>query len=50
MGTTAEWEKWVLFNLIEYDYYMTDNLLIAVHGLASRVLMSFSVDVTLLPR
>ena len=29
---------------------MTDNLSIADHALASRVLMSFSVDETLLPR
>ena len=29
---------------------MTDNLSIAVHAFASRVLMSFSVDEMLLPR
>ena len=29
---------------------MTDSLSIAVHAFASRVLMSFSVDETLLPR
>ena len=31
------------------DFHMTDNLLIAVHVFASRMLMSFSVDRTLLP-
>ena len=32
------------------DFHMTESLSIAVHGFASRVLMSVSVDETLLPR
>ena len=32
------------------DFHMTDSLSIAVHAFASRVLISFSVDETLLPR
>ena len=32
------------------DFHMIDSLSIAVHIFASRVLMSFSVDETLLPR
>ena len=32
------------------DFHMTDRLSIAVHAFASRVLMTFSVDETLLPR
>ena len=31
------------------DIHMIDNLLIEVHALASHILMSFSVDETLLP-
>ena len=32
------------------EFLMTNNLSIALHAFASRVLMSFSVDETLLPR
>ena len=32
------------------DFHMTDNLSIAVNAFVSRMLMSFSVDETLLPR
>ena len=32
------------------DFHMTNSLLIAVHAFASRELMWFSVDETLLPR
>ena len=33
-----------------FDLHMIDNQLIAVHALVSCILMSFSVDATLLPR
>ena len=48
IDTTAAWKK--LCFILSVRFHMTDNLLIAVHVLASRVSMSFSVDETLLPR
>ena len=35
---------------VRSDFQMTDSLLIAVHAFASHVLISVSVDETLLPR
>ena len=44
MDRAAAWKK-LCFILSDWsDYHMTDNLLIALHIFASRVLMSFSVD------
>ena len=45
---TAAWKKFVLSDRI--DFQMINNLLIAVHAFASRLLMSFSVDEMLIPR
>ena len=50
MGTTAAWKK-LCFTLSDmFDSHMTDDISIAVHAFASRLLMWFSVDETLLPR
>ena len=44
------WKKLRLILSVRSDLHMTDNLFMAVHAFASRVLMSVSVDETLLPR
>ncbi len=49
MDTTAAWKDLRFMLLVWSDFHMTDSLWIAVHGFASRVLMSVSVDETLLP-
>ena len=50
IDTTDAWKK-LRFNLSDrIDFHMIDNLSIAVHSFASRILMSLSVDETLLPR
>ena len=50
IDTTAAWKNLRFILSVRADFYMTDSLLKAVHVSASRVLMSFSVDETLLPR
>ena len=47
---TAVWKKLCFILSVRFDFYMIDGLSIAVHVFVSRVLMSFSVDETLLPR
>ena len=47
---TAAWENLRFILLVKFDFHTTDSLSIAVHAFASHVLMSVSVDVTLLPR
>ena len=46
--TTAFWKKLRFILSVRSDFHMTNSLSIAVHAFASRVLMSFSVDETLL--
>ena len=48
MDTTVALKKLPFILSVKSDFHMTDNLSIAVHAFASRVLMSFSVDETLL--
>ena len=50
MDTTAVWKKLRLILSDRSDIHMTDSLSIAVHTFARRVLMSVSVDETLLLR
>ena len=50
MKTTVAWKKLRFILSDRFDFLMTDNLLRVDHALASCVLMSFSVDRTLLPR
>ena len=50
IDTTAAWKKLCFILSLRFDIHMTDSLLLAVHAFASCVLMSFSVDKTLLPR
>ena len=50
MVTTAAWKKLRFILSDKSDFLMTDSLLIAVHAFVSPVLISFSVDETLLPR
>ena len=50
MDTTAAWKKFRFILSDWFDLHTTDNLSIAVHAFASHVLMSFSVDETLLSR
>ena len=50
MDTTTAWKKLSFLLSDSSDFHMTDNLSIVVHAFASRVLMSFSEDLTLLPR
>ena len=50
INTTAAWKKLRFFLSVKSDFHMTDSLSIAVHAFASRVLMSVSVDETLIPR
>ena len=47
---TTAWKKLCFISSVSSDFHMIDSLLIAVHAFASRMLMSFSVDETLLPR
>ena len=47
---TAAWKKLCFILSVRSDFHMTDSLLIAVHAFANYVLMSVSVDETLLPR
>ncbi len=50
IDTTAAWKKLRFIISDRSDFNMIDSLTIAVHAILSRVLMSFSVDDTLLPR
>ena len=50
IGTVAAWKKLRFSLSIKSDFHMADSLSIVVLGFASRMLMSFSVDETLLPR
>ena len=50
IDTTAAWKK-LRFILSDWsDFHMIDSLSIAIHAFVSRVLISFSIDETLLPR
>ena len=44
------WEKLRFILSVKCDFYMTDNLSLAIRAFDIRVLMSVSVDETLLPR
>ena len=46
--TTAAWEKLRFILSVRSDFQMTDSLSIAVNAFTSHVLMSVSVDATLL--
>ena len=48
IDTTAAWKKLRFILLVRSDFHMIDSLSIAVHAFASHVLMSVSVDETLL--
>ena len=50
INTTAAWKKLRSILSDKSDLHITDRLLMAVSAFASRVLLSFSVDETLLPR
>ena len=50
IDTTDACKKLCFILLDKSDFRMIDKLSIAVHDFAMRILMSFSVDVTLLPR
>ena len=50
MDKTATRKKLCFILSERFDFHMIDNLSIAVHALASRTLISFSVGETLLPR
>ena len=50
IDTTAVWKKLHFILSVRSDFHMTDSLLIAVHTFVSHVLMSFSIDETLLPK
>ena len=50
IDATAAWKKLRFISSVRSDFHMTDSLSIAVHAFASCVLMSVSVDETLLPR
>ena len=49
IDTTAAWKKLHFILSDRSDFHMTDSPLITVQTFASRVLISFSVDETLLP-
>ena len=49
IDTTAAWKKLRFISSVRSDFHMTNSLSIAVHAFASHVLMSVSVDETLLP-
>ena len=48
IDTTAAWKKLCFILSVRSNLHMTDSLSLAVHAFASRVLMSVSVDKTLL--
>ena len=50
MNTIAAWKKLRFILSVRSDFHMIESLSLAVHVFASRVLMSVSVDDTLLPR
>ncbi len=50
INITAAWKKLHFILSARSDFHMTDSRLIALHAFATRVLMSVSVDETLLPR
>ena len=50
IDTAAAWKKLRFILSVRSDFNMTDSQSIAVHAFASRVLMSVSVDETLLPK
>ena len=50
IDTTAGWKKLRFILSVRSDFHMTDRLSVAVHAFASRVLMSVSVNETLLTR
>ena len=50
MDTTTAWKKMRFILSDRSNFHMTDSLSIAVHAFVSRVLMSFSLDDTLLSR
>ena len=50
MVTVAAWKTLRFILSDRSDFYMTDSLSIAYHAFASRELMSYSVDETLLPK
>ena len=45
----SAWKKLRFILSVRSDFHMIDSLLLVVHAFASRVLMSVSVDETLLP-
>ena len=47
LDTTAVWRKLLFISSDRFDFHMINNLSIAVHTFASRILISFSVDETL---
>ena len=50
IDTTAAWKKLLFILSVRSHFHLTDSLSTAVHAFASRMLMSVSVDETLLPR
>ena len=50
INTTAAWKELRFIQSVRSDFHMTNSQSMAVHAFASRVLMSVSVDETLLPR
>ena len=50
IDTITAWKKLLFILSVRSDFHMTDSLSLAVHDLVSRVLMSASVEETLLPR
>ena len=50
IDTIAAWKKLRLILSVRFDFHMTESLSIAVHAFACYVLMSVSVDESLLPR
>ena len=50
IDTTAAWKKLLFLLSVRSDFHMTDSLSIAVYAFATHVVMSVSVDKTLLPR
>ena len=50
IDTTAAWKKLRFIYSVRFDFHMTDSQSMALHAFASCVLISFSVDETLLPK
>ena len=50
INKTAAWKKFHFYLSDRLDFHMTDSLSIAFHAFAMCILISFSVDETLLPR